>query len=338
MFGSRSRRQAAAALTATVAERDAFLLQRDIALGERNELRRQLDEMTGERNEFRRQLDAALMTQAQGIRRSTREPEPSPSPQRSLFMASLPKSGTEFVGGAIRDATKLVSPMSHWDDAFSRAYLSGYCNREDVVSTGVFVSERLLLDTLRRLTRGYLHQSHCGATYHNLCVLRDAGFERATVLVRDPRDSTVSWTHHLCAMGPGMVNFNSLIQYLPLDYFRWPHEAQLAFQVRTFLPAAVNWIESWVGAAAAGEQPVQLQVALFDELRSDPIALVESILTFHRVEDYDLSTMQPPTPGERHFREGKSGSWNSAFSPADRNFADELIGQRLEGLFERVAA
>ena len=40
-----------------------------------------------------------------------------------------------------------------------------------------------------------------------------------------------------------MVNFNSLIQYLPLDYFRWPHEAQLAFQVRTFLPAAVNWIE-----------------------------------------------------------------------------------------------
>jgi hypothetical protein len=228
--------------------------------------------------------------------------------------------------------------MSQWDDAFSRAYLSGYCNREDVVSTGLFVSERLLLETLRRLTHGYLHQSHCGATYHNLCVLRDAGFERATVLVRDPRDSTVSWTHHLRAMGPGMVNFNSLTQYLPPDYFRWPHEAQLAFQVRTFLPAAVNWIESWVGAAAAGEQPVQLQVALFDELRSDPTALVKSILTFHRIEDYDLSKMQPPTPGERHFREGKSGSWNSAFSPADRDFAEDLIGQRLEGLFERVAA
>jgi hypothetical protein len=61
-------------------------------------------------------------------------------------------------------------------------------------------------------------------------------------------------------------------------------------------------------------------------------------LTFHRIEDYDLSKMQPPTPGERHFREGKSGSWNSAFSPADRDFAEDLIGQRLEGLFERVAA
>ena len=48
--------------------------------------------------------------------------------------------------------------------------------------------------------------------------------------------------------------------------------------------------------------------------------------------------MQPPTPGERHFREGKSGSWSSAFSPADRDFAEKLIGQRLEDLFERVAA
>ena len=192
MFGSRSRRQAAAALAATVADRDAFLLERDIALGERNELRRQLDEMTGERNEFRRQLDAALMTQAQSIRRSTREAEPSPSRQRSLFMASLPKSGTEFVGGAIRDATKLVSPMSHWDDACSRAYLSGYCNREDVVSTGVFVSERLLLDTLRRLTHGYLHQSHCGATYHNLCVPRRRLRARDRSRPRPPRQYRVT--------------------------------------------------------------------------------------------------------------------------------------------------
>jgi hypothetical protein len=43
-----------------VRERDAYLLQRDQALGERNELRRQLDVALGERNEFRRQLDVAL--------------------------------------------------------------------------------------------------------------------------------------------------------------------------------------------------------------------------------------------------------------------------------------
>ena len=109
MFGS-GLRKARVSLATALAERDTYLTHRDIALGERNELRRQLDEMTGERNEFRRQLDAALMAQAQSIRRSTREPEPSPSRQRSLFLASLPKSGTEFVGGAIRDAIVWFRP------------------------------------------------------------------------------------------------------------------------------------------------------------------------------------------------------------------------------------
>ena len=166
MFGS-GLRKARVALATALGERDTYLTQRDIALGERNELRRQLDEMIGERNEFRRQLDAVLTTQPQGIRRSSYRAEVSRSAQHSLFLASLPKSGTEFVGGAIRNSTSLVSPMSQWDDACSRAYLSGYCNRDDVVSTGVFVSERLLLETISRLTHGYLHQSHCGATYHN---------------------------------------------------------------------------------------------------------------------------------------------------------------------------
>jgi hypothetical protein len=45
---------------ALAAERDAYLRQRDEALGERNELRRQLDIALGERNELRRQLDIAI--------------------------------------------------------------------------------------------------------------------------------------------------------------------------------------------------------------------------------------------------------------------------------------
>jgi hypothetical protein len=42
------------------AERDAYLRQRDEAIGERNELLRQRDEAIGERNEFLRQRDVAI--------------------------------------------------------------------------------------------------------------------------------------------------------------------------------------------------------------------------------------------------------------------------------------
>jgi hypothetical protein len=47
-------------LAAVSAERDAYLHQRDEALGERNELRRQLDIAIGERNEYLRQRDIAI--------------------------------------------------------------------------------------------------------------------------------------------------------------------------------------------------------------------------------------------------------------------------------------
>jgi hypothetical protein len=50
-------------------ERNEYLRQRDVALGERNELRRQIDEAWGERNEFRRQRDVAI-----GERSSPRRP------------------------------------------------------------------------------------------------------------------------------------------------------------------------------------------------------------------------------------------------------------------------
>jgi hypothetical protein len=118
-------------------ERNELRRQLDEALGERNELRRQLDEALGERNEFRRQLELLRITHAQHLRFKTAVPALH-SPQRSLFIATLPKSGTEFVSGAIRDATDLISPMAQWDEDLVRAYFSGYCNREDIYSNRRF--------------------------------------------------------------------------------------------------------------------------------------------------------------------------------------------------------
>jgi hypothetical protein len=88
-------------------------------------------------DEFRRQLELLRITHAQHLRFKTAVPALH-SPQRSLFIATLPKSGTEFVSGAIRDATELISPMAQWDEDLVRAYFSGYCNREHIYSNRRF--------------------------------------------------------------------------------------------------------------------------------------------------------------------------------------------------------
>jgi hypothetical protein len=263
---------------------------------------------------------------------------PLSSGQNTIFVATLPKSGTEFIWGGIRDATELVAPDFLADRKFMREYFSGYCNRGDLISTGVFNSERLLCDGLRRfLPYGYVIGSHAAATHHNIRTLHDAGFRKVTVLVRDPRDNTVSWTHHIHAMGPAVRNFNSFIQHLPAEYYDWSHTIQLAFQVRTFLPVAVNWVESWLDAVAQGDRGLEIQIVYFDELRSNPTRMFERVLEFHEVRGYDLSKIEPARPGARHFRQGQHDTWRQEFSEADRAFADNLIGNRLERAFERAA-
>jgi hypothetical protein len=179
---------------------------------------------------------------------------------------------------------------------------------------------------------------HAPANYHNLRTLGDAGVRRITVLVRDPRDNTVSWTYHLRALSPEMRPFNSFIQHLPPDYHDWSHPEQLAFQVRTFLPSAVNWIESWLDAAAAGELPFEIQIVYFDELKRDFARCFARVFAFHGIGSYDLARIQAPTSGERHYRKGDHDGWRTEFCESDRALAQSLIGHRLQAAFDRAAA
>ena len=260
------------------------------------------------------------------------------SRQNTIVFASLPKSGTEFVSGGIRDATGLALPWQIRDQDLMNEYLSGYYTGDAIYSTGVFVSEWLVPKRLRELLPyGHVVGLHARATYHNLRALRDAGVGRLTVLVRDPRDSTVSWTYHLRRLDKGMRNYNSFIQHLPPEYYDWPHPQQLAFQVRTFLPSAVNWIESWLDAAAGPDPALEIQIVYFDELKRDIAQFFTRLFTFHRVEPYDVTRVQPPTVGERHYRQGDHDSWRAEFADADRLFAENLIGNRMQSAFDRTA-
>ena len=94
-----------------------------------------------------------------------------------------------------------------------------------------------------------------------------------------------------------MMNYNSFIQHLPVDYFNWSHADQLAFQVRTFLPTAVNWIEGWAGASM--QNLVRVHFVLFDELRTQPqfvfrhtwrlgdLLMWDNLATMHRATEFE---------------------------------------------------
>jgi hypothetical protein len=255
------------------------------------------------------------------------------SSPKSLVFSSLPKSGTEFFWGGLRDATGAAAPPLLGNTAFMAEYLSGYYVADEVISTGVFTSERLLPKQLaRQLSAGrYVIGAHAPASYHNLRALGEAGVRRIAILIRDPRDATVSWTHHLRSLGATMRNFNSLAMHIPGEYYNWPHAKQLEYQIRTFMPAAVNWIESWLEAPLLAPE-LEIHYVAFEELSRDPVSMFSRVLTFYGCDDHDLSMIKPAQSGVRHFRKGKSGQWRDEFSASDKAFAENLIGDRLRGM------
>jgi hypothetical protein len=66
--------------------------------------------------------------------------------------------------------------------------------------------------------------------------------------------------------------------------------------------------------------------------------MFERVFKFHGIDDYDLARIRPPTPGERNFRSGDSGSWRDELSEEDRVLAASLMGSRIARLLERTAA
>lgn len=311
--------------------------QLDIALGERNEIIRQHDIAIGERNSFTAQLKAAQEEISRLRLRRATAPARAAAPQtskKSILFASLPKSGTEYLWGGLRDATGMGRhPLSDNED-INRIYLSGYCDGTDMPSTGMFTSERFNVEPLREAMQvGCILGTHAPATYHNLCAIRDAGAETITVLTRDPRDSTVSWAHHLRKHGPELRNFNTLAMHLPLDYYDWDYERQIKYQIRTFLPAAVNWTESWLDAPSIVPS-VGIQFVKFTELTQESASTFARILEFHGINEFNLSKITVPTEGERNFRKGQSGEWASEFDDEDKTFSASLLSERLRVIVE----
>lgn len=259
----------------------------------------------------------------------------------TLFFCTLPKSGTVFTWDSLVACTGLAMPNLSADAEDWQTYFTGHEYRHRTIyASGDFFTQRLRPDELKLwYPTGYVLGGHMMPSFHNIAALRAAGSKRITVLMRDPRDATVSWAHHIAKYGPEHLDYHSKIYPLPRDFFDRPFAEQVALHVRNFLPMAVTWVEAWLDWTARGaERGLDVQLVYFDALRSEPRAYIDSICRFHGFAHADLDKMPAAEAGKRHFRKGLHGDWCETFSPDDQAFANLAIGQRLADAFSQAAS
>ncbi len=256
----------------------------------------------------------------------------------SVFFVSLPKSGTVYTWYSLEAMTGLKMPQFHelagWPDYNDGRDFS--C--PDLYACGDYNTQLLLPQGMKNFVRGHIFGAHMQASYHNMCILKESGIDRISVLLRDPRDAFVSWVHHLNRLGPSARNYHSKIYHIPRDYYDWPLAQQFEYQIRTFLTIAVNWVEGWLDYYASSDREIEVLFVYYDELKRDPLRYIKRITDFHGIEQVDFSKIVIPEPGKMHFRKGEHGQWKEEFSTADQELTDNLMGTRILRGFEVAAA
>jgi len=234
-----------------------------------------------------------------------------------ILFVTLPKSGSIFV---------------------SRWLASGLGVREMKVAVCLFPNDLIIREKLDELAAGdAIAQQHVPPLDLNLRFIANRT-KRLVVHVRDPRQATLSWVHHLdnffahkdivpaCAFGLEAVS-----PPLPGDYFERSFAHKVDYQIDVHLPILVRWIQEWLGAQSL--YGLDILYTAYEEFLADQRKFISGILAHFDIPPSCFEWRKvPERSAQNHYRLGKADEWREAFTPGQMHRA---TSQTPEGLCER---
>lgn len=230
-----------------------------------------------------------------------------------ILVNTMIKSGTGFLTQAIR--THLNLPQ----------YFISVGG-----SPNVFIVEEILARFARG---GALSVQHLDPSEETLGALHRHGVRKIYVQVRDPRQATVSYLHHVeNNLKEGLRPLRHWVQpHLPSDYETYDWRQKVAWQAKNHFPGLTVWVQEWVDAAANDER-FEIVIEDFADFAADERASVNGLLRFFGIDrpiDADAIQRKEAAP---HFRAGRTDEWRDVFDTRQIERMNALIP---DALFER---
>ena len=224
-------------------------------------------------------------------------------PANPILLNTMPKSGSVYIwrelsrllGLPLARISKSNWPVDHvipsWVEAFShsRSIAQGHFNPHESNF------KHLLKNDLRKMI------------FH----------------IRDPRQATLSWTHHIRSYMERNLR-NQFWPPLPTSYEDWSFESQLSWNIEHHLPILCQWITQWDEVFA--EKSFEVLFTSYEDFKLDELQYFKNIVSFISHEDIDQE-FQPSESfrGRLHFREGKTNEWEGIYSDQQKKQALEFI-------------
>lgn len=221
----------------------------------------------------------------------------------SVVLITLPKSGSVYIHETLRESYDL-QPIE--------------------ISSGLFMTDRVHLGNLNRLaTGGYISQSHLPADWINVQMLNHF-VDRWVVHVRDPRQATLSYVHHLNKQhreNPWMVLMVDSRNPLDASFFNSSLEEQISWMIQFHLRAIVSWIEGW---NSSGYRSRRFMFTTYEDLNQRPLVFFRKLLKFYGLPAKGFKYLKPEV-GALHYRNGQIDEWRSVFTDEQKEKAWQSI-------------
>lgn len=227
---------------------------------------------------------------------------------KPIFINTLPKSGSVYI---IRKIAETIGVETQ------------------PISYGYFPVDLVDIQKLRDLvTSGNISQGHLDPSPTNLKLL-SLYLDRWVVHIRDPRQATLSWIHHLNRFhGEGHdETIERSAPNLPSDYFEWEFSQQVDCQIDRFLIPSLSWINGWLSVYDSGKYNILLTT--YDEIIDNDDNFVHKIISFFNNEIMNLDIAHIEKNLSVHFRSGDPDEWRTSFSVEQCKRSTQLIPDAL---------
>ncbi len=163
---------------------------------------------------------------------------------------------------------------------------------------------------------------HMPADDFNINMLTQAGIDRLTLLLRDPRDVVVSFWHFLYQprFAPESWNRRQFFAagLVAENYYDLERDAALDSLIETYLPRILAWRERWLA-----ETRVDVQIIQYEDLVRHPQETVLKVGEFHGLEIRE--PVIPERGDDTLFRRGVVGSHKDELSARQASAVNELM-------------
>lgn len=241
-------------------------------------------------SEFERRYEVSTKTKTKIVDR--KKPIQTGHHNNSILMATLPKTASSHIW-------KTLSKI--------------YCLERLEIDEGPFPLSHLNFRNLLNINEGnFIASAHFPISDVNKHFLEQTNL-KVVVHTRHPCDIIVSMTHYINRYADDLYSFDSRYNLdrfypkIPDEYFSWPLNKQIDFQITTFTPQIIQWIQGWKNYSENSAGHNRLLFTSYEAFHDDEKKYFQTLCEFFGLdrdilENYDFSRNKKSLS---NYRQGK---------------------------------